>query len=312
MAAFALRHEERIGLVAAIVAHGALLALLVLRPHGGDVVMPPERIAVTLSEEVGLVSTSPDPSSTAAPDVAPMIGDGPAPEAQAVEPVRPPEPARPKTEPPRAAPEPARPRIEAPRPAPVEMRPAPVARQERPRPPAVAPQPQPQARAERNAPAPAARTAATPAPRPATEAPPQRRAGGSRLGNDFLEGVQSGPGSSRSSAPPAEAIGPSVRAALSGAITRQLKPHWVAPQGVEAEQLITVLAWELNRDGSLAGTPRVVRQLGITDANRAQAGRHAEQAIRAVQLAAPFQLPAEYYDAWKRVSAFQFDKRLSQ
>jgi hypothetical protein len=56
----------------------------------------------------------------------------------------------------------------------------------------------------------------------------------------------------------------------------------------------------------------VVRQLGITDTNRAQADRHAEQAIRAVRLAAPFDLPEEYYDAWKRVSAFRFDKRLSQ
>jgi uncharacterized protein YbjT (DUF2867 family) len=73
-----------------------------------------------------------------------------------------------------------------------------------------------------------------------------------------------------------------------------------------------VLAWDLNRDGSLAGTPRVVRQEGVNDVNRAQAPRHAEQAIRAVRLAAPFVLPADLYDGWKRVSDFRFDKRLSQ
>jgi hypothetical protein len=55
-----------------------------------------------------------------------------------------------------------------------------------------------------------------------------------------------------------------------------------------------------------------VGQQGITDANRPQAQRHAEQAIRAVELAAPFDLPAKYYSAWKRVASFRFDRRLSQ
>ena len=32
----------------------------------------------------------------------------------------------------------------------------------------------------------------------------------------------------------------------------------------------------------------------------------------AFQLAAPFDLPDEYYANWKRISAFRFDKRLSQ
>jgi hypothetical protein len=103
-----------------------------------------------------------------------------------------------------------------------------------------------------------------------------------------------------------------VRAALSGAITRQLKPKWVAPQGADADQLITVLAWDMNPDGTLASSPRVVSQSGITEANRAQAQRHAEQAIRAVRLAAPFELPANLYPAWRHVTAFRFDRKLSQ
>jgi hypothetical protein len=99
---------------------------------------------------------------------------------------------------------------------------------------------------------------------------------------------------------------------LLGAISRSIKPRWVAPQGAEAEKLVTFVTWSLNRDGTLSGAPRVVRQDGITDANRPQAARHAEQAVRAIQLAAPFELPSEYYDAWKRIVEFRFDKRLSQ
>ena len=254
MTAIAFPREERIGLLAAVIAHGAVIALLVMRPLGGDIVMPPERIAVTLSDEVGLVSTSPDPFSDAAPDVAPTIGD-----ESAVEPV---------------APE----VVQVREPYPAAVRPARVAEQ----------------------------SPSLPATRPL------QRAGGSRLGNNFLEGVRGGTATQGKGGPRAEAIGPNVRSALSGAITRQLKPHWIAPQGVDVEQLVTVLAWNLNEDGSLAGPPRVIRQFGITAANRTQANRHAEQAVRAVQLAAPFQLPPNHYDSWKRVSAFRFDKRLSQ
>ena len=118
--------------------------------------------------------------------------------------------------------------------------------------------------------------------------------------------------SGQSRTPPAQTIGPAVRSSLAGAISRQLKPKWAAPQGADADKLVTILSWSLNRDGSLAGRPTVVRQEGINDANRAQADRHAEQAIRAVQLAAPFELPDEFYDAWKRVSSFRFDRKLSQ
>ena len=73
---------------------------------------------------------------------------------------------------------------------------------------------------------------------------------------------------------------------------------------------MTVLSFRLNRDGSLAGTPRVVSQSGVTDANAAQKALHAERAIRAVQLAAPFDLPDEYYEAWSNVSGARFDRSL--
>lgn len=283
MSAAALRRDEAAGLILALAAHGALVAWLVLAPPSPAPYAPPERMTVTLSDEVGLTSTSPEPAARAAPDVAPEIGESepqPVPEA--------------KPELPKPAPkvQPAPPPKPAPRPVvqPVPARPAP-------------PKPAPAK------PAPAKAAPAKPAPaRPA----PAKPAGGSRIGSDFLKGVRGVTTPGKAQNPPAAVIGPAVRSALSGAISRQLKPRWVAPQGIDAEKLVTYLTWDLNADGSLAGTPRVVRQEGITPANRPQAQRHAEQAIRAVRLAAPFQLPAEYYSAWKHVTEFRFDRRLSQ
>ena len=77
------------------------------------------------------------------------------------------------------------------------------------------------------------------------------------------------------------------------------------------EQIVSYISFQLNEDGSLKGRPRLVRQTGVNETNRAQAERHAEQAIRAVQLAAPFDLPPEYYNAWKSVTA-NLDWRLAQ
>lgn len=279
MAAIALNGEERIGLALSVAAHAGLLAFLVLRPETGDVVLPPERIEVTLSDEVGLTSTSPDPFEGAAGQVAPQLGEEAPAQAAAEQPLQ---------------------AVEAPAPVP-----APVSRSA----PAPAPAPRATSRpAPRQTSAPAPQRTSTPAPAPTRSV----RTGGSRIGSDFLEGAASADASGSSSSARAAEIGPRVRSALAGQISRELKPHWSAPQGADAEDLVTILAWNLNRDGSLDGSPRLVRQLGVNDVNRAQAPRHVEQAIRAVQLAAPFDLPAEYYDGWKRVSGFRFDKRLSQ
>ncbi|MES2492342.1 MAG: hypothetical protein V4579_03575 [Pseudomonadota bacterium] len=258
-----LSPEETGALAAALVVHAALIAWLALNPPAPAVPPLPERMTVTISNEVAERSTSPDPAAQAAPAIAPVISENPVPE-----------------------------------PAPVPLvRPAPVPS------PVAAPPPPP-------------RPAQTkPAPVKAPPKPAQKPAGGgaSRIGDDFLRGVPGGqtPGA-RSQSPAAQAIGPAVKSALSGAITRQLRPRWAAPQGAEADQLVTVLSWDMNPDGSLAGSPRVVSQAGITDANRAQAQRHAEQAVRAVRLAAPFDLPSDLYPAWKRVVSFRFDRKLSQ
>jgi hypothetical protein len=151
-------------------------------------------------------------------------------------------------------------------------------------------------------PTPSARPTTRPTPKPTT------RGGGSRIGDDFLEGTG---GSERSNArgTPAATFGPAEQASLQQAINRQLKPHWSAPQGVDAEKLVTVVRWEMNSDGSLKGRPSCISQSGETPSNAAQKALHCERAIRAIQLAAPFELPEEFYDKWKRAT-WRFDRRL--
>lgn len=273
MAAFALRSEERIALALALAAHGALFAWLALNPPAPAALPPPERMSVTLSEDVGLTSTAPLPQAEAAPDQAPDLGEAepaPAPVVQAA--------PQPKPLPPKPLP---------PKPAPVPQ-PAPVAR-----------------------PAPAAvKPAAKPAPAQSNARPAVKPAGASRIGTDFLKGVP-GAATNGKAASPAAAFGPQQQSALRAAIYRQLRPRWSVPQGPDAEKLVTLVRFSLNRNGTLAGEPVVVSQTGQTPANAAQVRRHAEQAIRAVKLAQPFILPPDLYVHWQTVTS-TFDRKLSQ
>lgn len=261
-----LRREDRLGLVIAIGLHALLLVALVAWDKAAPPAPIPDRIIVTVSDEIALESVSPNPMADPAPSVAQEIG-----------------PVEPAAD---AAP-------------PVPM---PVTATEEPR-----PQPRP---ALVPSPAKAQPTPAKAQPKPAPKAQPKpepRRATGSRLGNDFLSGTG---GKGADADQPAAKAGPLTAASLSSAISRQLRPHWTAPQGVDAEKLVTVLSWRMDRNGNLIGRPEVVSQSGVTPANEAQKQRHAELAIRAVQLAAPFDLPDDYYDTWKNVSSFRFDRRL--
>lgn len=147
--------------------------------------------------------------------------------------------------------------------------------------------------------------------RPDREQPEKvaERGGGSRIGEDFLSGRGSSTRTDETRAP-AATFGPAERAALASAITRQLRPHWNAPSGVDAEKLVSIVSWKLNRDGTLAGRPTCRNVPGsITESNRPQAGLHCERAIRAVQLAAPFNLPEQFYSRWDDLE-WQFDRRL--
>jgi outer membrane biosynthesis protein TonB len=297
MAAVALRREERIGLAVAIAAHVAVVGVLLLKPHSAPVVMPPDRIDVTISDEVGLTSTSPEPRAQAAPDIAPEMGEPPPepsmplPVPQVAPPVARPAPLPPvprQAAKPTRRPEPAKPVV---RPT-THPKPAPAKPKARP-----APHPRP---------APAARPSSTPREKPVTHS------GGSRVGADFLKGVPGARSAGHATAQPASSVSASEKASLLAAISRKIKPYWRPPQGADAEKLVTVLRWNLNADGSLAGAVQFIGQEGRTDANRPQWDRHKEMAIRAVELAAPFDLPPQYYNVWKRVGPINFDWKLAQ
>jgi hypothetical protein len=269
MAAFAhLRREEKWGLAIAVAAHVALVAVLLAGSWRSPPKIPPaERMTVSLSDNVSLKSTAPNPSPASQAAVAPVLA-------------------------PKSAPLPAP--TSVPVPAPVE-----------PKVEHTPPKPVP-------AHTPAPKHPTTPKKEEAKQPPPpkapDKSGGGSRLGPNFLKGLTAGERSNAGT--PAATFGPDEAASLVQAIARQLKPHWTAPEGVDADKLVTIIRFRLNPDGSLNGDPIVVSQSGITASNEAQKGRHAEQAIRAVRLAAPFKLPPELYDHWKVVTS-TFDRRLS-
>jgi outer membrane biosynthesis protein TonB len=274
-----LRREERIGLGIALALHVALAVALLIQPEGPKPLPPVEKMTVNLATDVGLEATAPEPAPESAAAIAPTLAPEPAPPSE-------PQPAV------------AQP-IERPQPvATTAPRPKPVPRA------TASPKPKPtQASSEprRRPDAPASRAHSSPKPKPA---------GGSRIGADFLPGSGSST-TTRETRVPASQIGASAKASLFQAVARQLRPKWQPPSGPDVEELVTKVRFRLNADGSLAGRPEVVRQSGINDTNRPQAGRHGELAIRAVQLAAPFDLPEQYYEAWKVITV-DFDWKLSQ
>ncbi|WP_232281098.1 energy transducer TonB [Novosphingobium nitrogenifigens] len=295
---------------------------------------PNAQPAPDVAPQLGEPEHADEPAPQAAPPPpAPEPQPAPKPQPPKPQPVAKPEP-RPEPRPePKPQPKPVPKPVPHPKPEPQpkpEPKPAP-----RPMPkPKPEPKPEPRAEAKPAKPAPAKPTAAKPSaakPAPAKSAPskaasakaqsggdtrarvhPNAPVGGSKIGPDFLKGIPgvSSPGTDKVS--PGDKLGAVSTASLVSAVSRQIKPHWSAPDGVDTDKLVTVLAWTLNPDGTLAGRPTVVSQSGITDANRAQAQRHAELAIRAVQLAAPFKLPPQAYATWRHVSAFRFDRKLSQ
>ncbi len=259
-----LSREERIGLLIAGTAHVALAMVLMLQDNTLEPIKPPQRITVSLAEEVALVSTAPDPSADPAAATAPVL-------SPEVLPIPEPTPTR-------------------------RVRPTPT--------------PTPRARPT---PTPTQRARPTPTPtssRRPTPTPTATRTGGGRVSADSMRGLTDADGQSGAAGDRPSAV---QQASIDAAIIRQLKPHWSPPSGVDVERLVTVVRFRLNRDGSLSGNPEVLRQTGVNDANRAQAARHQEQAIRAVRLAAAqgFNLPERFYSGWSVVTS-NFDNRLAQ
>ncbi|HEY0148187.1 MAG TPA: cell envelope biogenesis protein TolA [Allosphingosinicella sp.] len=284
----------------AVAGHAALLALLGMgfAPPNPTPKQSPIEIEM-VTEEAALVSTAPSPS---AEEPAPLLApeEGPPAPAAAAQPMPEPVPI------PRIQPTPA-PRV-TPTPAPPRPAPTPTPKVvQRPQPPRPSP---PQAKPAPSRPAPA-KAKAAPAPKAAAPAQPKGSAARptGRL-NGLLAGLGARDTTSKATTPPAQAAGPAVQASLRAEIQRQLKPHWRAPTGADVEQLRTTVRASLTRSGAVASIGQVTTT-GQTASNRSQVKLHQEQAIRAVRLAAPFRLPADYYDAWKEIAPV-FDRRLSQ
>jgi outer membrane biosynthesis protein TonB len=291
-----MERTEKIGLGIATAAHvllfAALSSNLLFKPKPLKLNSPP--IDISMVDEVALHSTAPKvsfdpPPPSEAPEKGPTEEAAPAP-APKPEPEVAPAPPPPKPSPPKQT-------VEKPKPKPVPPKPA--------APPKAAEKPKPvkgKPKTETAKPAAIAGKGKTERPR------------GSLLGNDFLKGIQTEAPAKpvKAAATPAAAVGPAQKAALDAEIRRQIKPYWKAPTGSDVEQLRTIVAVDLNRDGSISGVPQAVETTGQTASNRGQVQLHQELAIKAIKLAAPFKLPADLYaNGWQSLR-IAFDKRLSQ
>ena len=285
---------ERAGWGAAVAGHvlvfGALSLGLVAVPKP----VPPSTPAVDVQivDEVALKDqvTNPAPAPPA-PSVAPEVGP-----PLEVPPPPPPEPVAAPL--PKESPAPVPP---APKPAPARPKPLPVTK------PVAAP-PRPVAARPVSKPTAKPVTARAILSRDALAQTSPARPHGARLGNDFLKGIGDRPSASTSTVPRGP-VGAVATASIGRLVREQLKPHWKAPTGADAELLRTELSISLGPDGSVRDV-HVIRTTGQTDSNRAQVKLHQEAAVKAVRLAAPFALPAELYDAWKLLEPVSFDKRL--
>jgi outer membrane biosynthesis protein TonB len=336
-----VERSDTIGLSVAAAAHVLLLAALSfgLFKAPKAPVIHQKSIDVSLVDAVALESATRSPGKPAtaqAPETGPVEEAAPAPVPEPEpEPKPVVKPAPPPPPPPAPKPEPkAKPEVKPspkPVPKPVE-KPKPVVNKPTP---VKAPPPPPKnvaaaapvtkkAAPEKPAVKPStstskSQTSAKPAPAAATKETSKSAAGegsadkarASRLGPNFLKGIADDtPAPAAKAAASAAPLGAAEARALNAEITRQLKPYWRAPTGADVDQLVTVLTWRLNRDGTIASGPTVVSQTGKTDSNRPQQQLHIEAAIRAVKSAAPYNLPPQYYDNWKFIEEFRFDKRL--
>ena len=320
---------EKVGLGVAVVGHLVLFGLLSV----GFLSTPnPEKLQqtpmeVSLVKDVGLEATAPQAVTPPAQSVAPDQGEpeDAAPPADAVaepEPQPEPEPAPPQPQPqPRPAPpKPAPPKPQPapapkPKPAPVKAQPKPKPAEAPPKPaakpaparPVAKPAPAAPAKPAAKAPSAPAKTAAKaasasskPAAAKGTGSKPDSTAAkprGSRLGSNFLDGLTSEPSTSKSAAPRAAKIDARAMAGIVQAIARQIQPcadRQVNP-GPGANEIVTTLNLRLNQDGTLAATPRMVRQSGVTDENDRYRQRVVDLGVAAFKGCSPLKLPAEYY-----------------
>ena len=301
---------ERIGLGTAIAGHALLFALLSARFFSVPIPTPVQQqpLEVSLVPDVALEAAAPKAVEPPAPSVAPDRGApedaappdpvevAPAPEPKPLPPVEKPAPPRPVDKP-----APALKPIAASKPAPVKK--------PKPKPePAAAEKTVAKAAPAKTAPTKSsAKTVASAAPAHAKPAAAKgtgsdvaaktSRPRGSLLGDDFLKGLSDKPSKSQSLAPVAAKVDANALKSIIAAISQQIQPcanRQVDP-GPGANQIVTTFNLHLNQDGSLAATPKVVRQTGTDDDNNRYAQRVVDLGIAAFKGCTPLKLPSEFY-----------------
>lgn len=264
MTAPALTREEGLGLALAALGHVALVWVLVTAKPP-EPLPPVERVSVTLSEEIGAVSTAPDPSANPAPDTGPELGE-PAPAAE-------PDPA--------PVPQPKASAVPPPRSAPAAKTP-----------------PKPPQQAQKTP----TKWPFAP-PQQATKTPaktPPAKGGASVLDPNFGKGITGGTGKDKT--PPAAVASPQQVASWTSLIGSKVRSPWNScpVNGLDVSKLKAVVRFTLDKSGRILSIEEPVIT-GVTDSNRTQVRPFRDCAVRAIKLAAPFSgLPPEFYDSWKQ------------
>jgi len=268
----AVRGKEGRGFVIAVAAHVLIIGLLSVQWTAGERRFDNPPMEVDLIAETAVQSTAPVISET--PPAA-RLGEEEAVDIAAPEPM----PAPPLPEP-----------IVRPTPAPTPKQ---VAR--------------PKAQPKQTPPA-----AAKAQPKAAPKAPPAKNRPARPTGR--LDGIAEGLSKSQPKAPaskgaPAAATAAEVKRSIDVSIKSAVAPRWNGCRisGVDVDQLKTVVKFRLTQAGALAGFTSVTTS-GENDSNKFQIQRHQECAKRAVELAAPFDLPEDNYSFWQNYT-LDFIKR---
>ena len=263
MNAPALTREEGLGLALAALGHVALVWVLVTAKPP-EALPPVERVSVTLSEELGAVSTSPDPTANPAPDTGPELGE-PAPAAEPV-----------------PAPQPQSSAVPPPRPVPAAK---------------TAPKPPQQAQKTPT------KWPFAPPPQQAAKTPaktPPAKGGASVLDANFGKGITGGTGKDKT--PAATQASAQQVASWTSLIGSKVRSPWNScpVSGLDVGKLKAAVRFTLDKSGRILAIEEPMIT-GITDSNRAQVRPFRDCAMRAIKLAAPFSgLPPEFYDSWKQ------------
>ncbi len=268
----AVRGNEGRGIAIAVAAHVLIIGLLSVQWTGGDRRFDNPPMEVDLIAETAVQSTA--PIITEAPPSA-RLG-----EEDAVD-------------------------IAAPEPIPIPPVPEPIVRQ------TPSPTPKQVARPLSTPPKKQPPAVTKAAPKAAPKTPPAKKTQTGPTGR--LDGITEGLGREQTKAPPnkgapAAATAAEVRRSIDVSIKAKVGPRWnrCNVSGVDVEQLKTVVKFRLTQAGALAGFSSVTTT-GQNDSNRFQVARHQECAKKAIEVAAPFDLPEENYSYWQNYT-LDFDK----